>query len=159
MRLAAAGPSAPAAEGAYRAAAARLEHAGMPGVQRGILPLALLCLRVGRAEPPHFAGDTDWGPYERWARPLVPLAHDRPADAAAALRQTPDPPRDLLFEALWCLTGQAAIALGDRTVMMRAHMALSPAANELAGAGSGMLTIGPVSRHLDDLAAGLGRPR
>ena len=43
--------------------------------------------------------------------------------------------------------------------MKRAHTALSPAANELAGPGSGMLTIGPVSRHLDDLAAGLGRPR
>jgi hypothetical protein len=108
---------------------------------------------------PTLPGDTDWGHYERWARPLVLLAHDRPADAAAALRQTPNPPRDLLFEALWCVTGQAAIALGGRTVMKRAHTALSPAANELAGAGSGMLTVGPVSRHLDDLAAGLGRPR
>jgi DNA-binding SARP family transcriptional activator len=157
LRLAATGSSPQAAEAGYRDAAARLDHAGMPGVERGLLPLALLCLRVWHADSPRFEDDTDWGPYAPWARPLVLLAHDRPADAAAALRQTPNPPRDLLLEALWCLTGQAAITLGDRTMMKRAYTALTPAANELAGAGSGMLTIGPVSRHLDNIAAALGR--
>jgi hypothetical protein len=83
----------------------------------------------------------------------VLLARDRRAEAAAALRDMPDPPRDLLFEALWCLTGRAAIAVGDTAMMRRAHEALAPAAGELAGAGSGLLTLGPVSRHLDDLAA------
>jgi hypothetical protein len=39
--------------------------------------------------------------------------------------------------------------------MARAHTALAPAAGELAGAGSGLLTLGPVARHLDDLAAAL----
>ena len=43
--------------------------------------------------------------------------------------------------------------------MKRARTALTPAANELAGAGSGMLTIGPVSHHLDHLVAALSSAR
>ncbi|MDP9842708.1 DNA-binding SARP family transcriptional activator [Streptosporangium lutulentum] len=160
LRLAAT-ERAPAAEveAAYRDAATRLDGAGMPGLEHGLLPLALLCLRL-RYAPPAPADEltdelTDWGPYEPWARPLVLLARDLPAEAAAALRDVPDPPRDLLFEALWCLTARAAIAVGDREAMERAHRELTPAAAELAGAGSGLITLGPVSRHLDDLAAAL----
>ncbi|GAA1752350.1 AfsR/SARP family transcriptional regulator [Luedemannella helvata] len=159
LRLAATGSSRPAAEAAYRDAAAQLAGAGMPGVERGLLPLALLCLRVWHGDPAGFGDDIDWGPYAPWARPLVLLGQDRPADAAAALRRTPEPPRDLLFEALWCLTAQAAIALGDRTAMTRARTELAPAAGELAGAGSGMLTVGPVAHHVDQLSAALGRTR
>jgi DNA-binding SARP family transcriptional activator len=159
LRLAATGPSPQAAEAAYRDAAAHLANAGMPGVKQGMLPLALLCLRVWRGVPIRFDHDTDWGPYTPWVRPLILLTNDRPADAAAALRHTPNPPRDLLFEALWCLVAQAAIVLNDRTAMERARTALTPAANELAGAGSGMLTIGPVSHHLDHLATALSRTR
>lgn len=155
LRLAATGPSPEAAEAAYRAAAARLDGAGMPGVERGILPLAQLCLRVWHTDSLRFDDSTDWGPYEPWARPLVLLAHGQPGDAAVALRQIPDPPPDLLFEALWCLAGRAAIELGDRVVMERAVTELTPAAKELAGAGSGMLTVGPVARHLDDLRAAI----
>ncbi|GAA4262687.1 BTAD domain-containing putative transcriptional regulator [Dactylosporangium darangshiense] len=157
LRLAATGPAPQAAEAAYRDAAAKLADAGMPGVERGMLPLALLCLRVWHGDLIRFDDDTDWGPYTPWVRPLLLLARDRPADAAAALRQAPDPPRDLLFEALWCLTAQAAIALDDRTAMQRARTELTPAAEELAGAGSGMLTVGPVARHLDHLDAALSR--
>jgi DNA-binding SARP family transcriptional activator len=157
LRLAATGSSPQAAEAAYRDAAAQLDSAGMPGVKQGLLPLALLCLRVWHGQPARFDDHTDWGPYTPWVRPLILLTRNRPADAAAALRQTPNPPRDLLFEALWCLTAQAAIALDDRTAMKRARTALTPAANELAGAGSGMLTIGPVSHHLDHLATALSR--
>ncbi|MFR9780781.1 AfsR/SARP family transcriptional regulator [Micromonospora sp. MS34] len=159
LRLAATEPSPQPAEAAYRNGAAQLANAGMPGVERGLLPLALLCLRVSHGEPVHFDDETDWGPHTPWVRPLVLLGRDRPTDAAAALRQVPDPPRDLLFEALWCLTAQAAIALDNRTVMKRARIELTPAADELAGAGSGMLTAGPVSRHLDDLDAALSRTR
>ncbi|KXK63046.1 SARP family transcriptional regulator [Micromonospora rosaria] len=155
LRLAATGASPPAAEAAYRDAAARSSGAGMPGVERGLLPLALLCLRVWHGRPARFDDDTDWGPYLPWARPLVLLARDRPADAAAALRRAPEPPRDLLFEALWCLTGHAAIAVDDRPAIRRTRAALAPAAHELAGAGSGMLTVGPVAHHLDRLAAAL----
>ncbi|GEB54340.1 BTAD domain-containing putative transcriptional regulator [Streptomyces cacaoi] len=152
-------PSAPEAEAAYRDAAALLEDAGMPGLRHGLLPLALLCVRVRRS-PPAPAGraaeDTDWGPYAPWARPLVLLAEDRRDEAAAALRRAPDPPHDLLAEALWALTGHAAVALGDRETMRRVYRALAPAAGELAGAGSGLLTVGPVTDHLTALATALG---
>jgi DNA-binding SARP family transcriptional activator len=155
LRLAATGPAPQAAEAAYRDAAAQLANAGMPGVERGLLPMALLGLRVWHGDPVRFGDDTDWGPYVPWVRPLLLLSRDRGADAAAALRQIPDPPRDLLFEALWCLTAQAAIALDDPMVMNRAQTELAPAAAELAGAGSGMLTLGPVAHYLDRLAAAL----
>ncbi|MEU5270762.1 AfsR/SARP family transcriptional regulator [Streptomyces hygroscopicus] len=154
LRLAATGRTAEA-EAAYRDAATRLDGAGMPGLEHGLLPLALLCLRVEQGRPAPTGADLDWGPYAPWARPLVLLAQGRRAEAGAALRTVPDPPRDLLLEALWCLTGQAAIALGDRETMARARTALAPAAGELAGAGSGLLTLGPVSRHLADLTEAL----
>jgi hypothetical protein len=149
--------SAPAAgvEAAYRDAARQLDGAGMPGVEHGLLPLALLCVRLQHGRPAPTDEDIDWGPYEPWARPLVLLARGRRDDAAAALREAPAPPRDLLYEALWCLTSRAAIALGDREVMRRALAELTPAAAELAGAGSGVVTLGPVSQHLDALTDAL----
>lgn len=152
LRLAATRAPAAEVETAYRNAAARLDGAGMPGLEHGLLPLALLCLRVQREQPVQADERTDWGPYDPWVRPLVLLAGDRRGAAAAALRETPEPPRDLLFEALWCLTARAAVAVGDRETMARAHARLAPAAGELAGAGSGLLTLGPVSTHLAALA-------
>ncbi|MFD5858025.1 BTAD domain-containing putative transcriptional regulator [Streptomyces chartreusis] len=142
---------APAAEveAAYRDAATLLGGAGMPGLAHGLLPLALLCLRLRRTLPLDFDDHTDWGPYAPWVRPLLLLDRGRRSEAADALHATPEPPRDLLQEALWCLTAQAAVALGDRRTMARAHAALAPAANELAGAGSGLLTLGPVAGYLE----------
>ncbi|MEU4662161.1 SARP family transcriptional regulator, partial [Micromonospora chalcea] len=154
MRTAATGAY-PDAEAAYRSWGTRLAGCRMPGVERGLLPLALLCLRVWHDRPADFPADTDWGPYAPWTRPLLLLAADRRDEAARALRRTPAPPRDLLQEALWCLTGRAAVALGDRDVMLRARDALVPAAGELAGAGSGLLTVGPVAAHLDRITAAL----
>ncbi|MFI7445955.1 BTAD domain-containing putative transcriptional regulator [Nonomuraea sp. NPDC049714] len=207
MRLAETGPASEA-EAAYRAAAARLDGAGMPGLEHGLLPLALLGLRLRHAlpdrrdnrarparddrpgdrarpapddrrddgdgpaptdrlndrEPPApddsgWSGlvdeGADWGPYEPWARPLVLLTQGRRDEAGAALREVPEPPRDLLFEALWCLIARAAIGVGDQEAMRRAHHELAPAAAELAGAGSGLLTLGPVAQHLADLATAL----
>ncbi|WP_329556093.1 AfsR/SARP family transcriptional regulator [Streptomyces sp. NBC_00696] len=160
LRLSATGNPHPAEEAtAYQQAALRLDGAGMPGLEHGLLPLALLCLRLRHGQPAQTDEHLDWGPYEPWARPLVLLAQERPADAKTALHALPDPPRDLLFEALWCLTARAALTLDDRETMKRAHGELAPAAAELAGAGSGLLTVGPVARHLDDLAAALRRPR
>jgi hypothetical protein len=144
---------------AYQDAALRLDGAGMPGLEHGLLPLALLCLRLRNGQPAQTDEHIDWGPYEPWARPLVLLAHDRPTHAEAALRSLPDPPRDLLFEALWCLAARAALAVDDRDTMERARAELTPAAAELAGAGSGLLTLGPVARYLDDLAVALRSPR
>lgn len=160
LRLSATGsPPAPEVATAYQHAALRLDGAGMPGLEHGLLPLALLCLRLRNGQPAQTDEHAEWGPYEPWARPLVLLAQGRPADARRALHSLPDPPRDLLFEALWCLAARAALAVGDRDTMERAHAELTPAAAELAGAGSGLLTLGPVARHLDDLAAALRLPR
>ncbi|MEU8992018.1 BTAD domain-containing putative transcriptional regulator [Streptomyces sp. NPDC048558] len=144
-------------EAAYREAATLLHGAGMPGLAQGLLPLALLCLRVRHDLPLHFDDRTDWGPYAPWVRPLLLLDRGHRPEAAEALHATPEPPRDLLQEALWCLTARAALALGDRPTLARAHTALTPAANELAGAGSGLLTLGPVSAFLQDITAALGR--
>jgi DNA-binding SARP family transcriptional activator len=186
-------PDTAAAEAAYRDAAALLDGAGMPGLERGLLPLALLCLRLRHAQllradadmDPDFAwitgaataprpdvagggdgpagpeADADartgarpdpyrsYGPYEPWARPFLLLARGRRAEAAAAVRELPDPPGDLMTEAMWCLALRAAVAVGDREAADRARTALAPAAGELGGGASGLVTLGPVAAHLE----------
>lgn len=124
MRAAMTGPGGAAA---YRAAAARLAGTAMPGVDKGILDLALICDRIQRGLPPE-----------------------------AEVPSIPDPPRDLLYEARTCLHAVVALELGDRPVMERLYTDLLPAAEEIAGAGSGMLTLRPVAHHLGDLATALG---
>ncbi|WP_260194788.1 BTAD domain-containing putative transcriptional regulator [Actinophytocola gossypii] len=134
------------AETAYRAAAARLAGTGMSGVDDGILELALLCHRLRHdlpvGEPASFGG------YEPWCRPLV-----RPEDTGPI----PDSPRDLLFEARTCLHALVAIRRGDRAAMERCRADLLPAAGELAGAGSGLVTLHPVAHYLAELDAALER--
>jgi len=137
------------AEAAYRAADAKLVAGDMPGMARGLLPLALLSLR----EPTAAEWSTwDWGPYEPWTRPLALLAAGDEVRAGEVLRSQPESPHDLLREARLCLTARAAIALGDRATMRRVHDELAPARGELAGAGSGVLTFGPVEGVLRALA-------
>ncbi|MEU4552381.1 BTAD domain-containing putative transcriptional regulator [Micromonospora violae] len=174
LRLALDGESDAAAR-AYRAAAERVSADGMPGLTQGLLPLALLGLRladtIGAQQPTTgLAGagsivggpgaedwaELDWGPHEPWVRPLLLLAADDRDAAAAALRAVPEGPHDLLREVRLCLVGRAARALDDRATMTRVHADLLPAADEMA-AGSGVLTVGPVAGHLADLAAALGR--
>ncbi|MBN6041278.1 BTAD domain-containing putative transcriptional regulator [Amycolatopsis sp. 195334CR] len=120
---------------AYHAAAARLAGTGMSGLEPGILPFALL--------DPENPGDEDCGPYEPWVH---------------SGQSIPDSPRDLLFEARTCLHVVHALRRGETVVMERLYAELLPAAGELAGAGSGLLTFGPVARYLGDLATALGRP-
>lgn len=156
MRRAADGTPWAEAESGFRAAARSLEGSGMPGVDRGILPLAVLCLRVWQRRPITVDPDTDWGPYEPWARPLLLLADDRPEQAAAAARSLPDPPADHLAEALWALAATAAVAVDDTALMRRSHDALAPAAGQIAGASSGLLTVGPVDHYLALLSDALG---
>ncbi|MFB8350786.1 AfsR/SARP family transcriptional regulator [Streptomyces niveus] len=158
LRLAASGDLAEAGA-AYESAAADLPDAGMPGLTHGLLPLALLSLHLadGPRVPAQGAVDpaADWGPYRPWITPLAALAAgDRPA-ARTALRTLPDPPRDLLYEACCCLEATAALELGDRAVLTRVHERLLPASAELAGAGSGLLTFGPVGRYLTAITAAL----
>ncbi|WP_326808062.1 winged helix-turn-helix domain-containing protein [Streptomyces sp. NBC_01775] len=191
LRLAASGHLS-RAEAACRAAAARLDTAGMPGVRDGLLPLALLCLSLADgtrsareaaeaakvaegaetakvaeaaeaaegAEGAEAALDVgpgqEWGPYRPWAEPFALLRKGDTEAARAALRALPQPPADLLYEALCCLEAAVALELGDRPVLERVHARLLPAAGELAGAGSGMITLGPVDRWLDAVGAALG---
>ena len=154
LRLAVTGPPDETAT-AYRAAARRLTGTGMSGVEDGILPLALLSLSAP-AVPTGVAG-ADWGGYEPWARPLVLFADGHGDEALTAARAVPDSPRDLLFEARTCLHAMTAIRAGDRPTMERLHARLVPAAGELAGAGSGLLTLGPTAHHLGTLSTALGR--
>ncbi|WP_433272101.1 BTAD domain-containing putative transcriptional regulator [Actinosynnema sp. CS-041913] len=140
------------ARAAYRTAAARLGGAGMPGLEAGILPFALLCLDIQAGGVP---GEDDWGPYRPWADALRLLAAGRHGEARAAVRESP---RDLLYEARTCLTATVAIGVADHDLMREVYDDLLPASGELAGAGSGLLTLGPVARYLGDLAAALGRP-
>ncbi|MFI6673557.1 BTAD domain-containing putative transcriptional regulator [Kribbella sp. NPDC050470] len=116
-------------EPAYRKAADLLDGAGMPGLQQGLLPLALAChhLRHGLPVP-----DLDYGPYSPWVRPT----HD-----------IPESPPGLLLETLWCLTVHAARERDDVQLLARARAALTPAAAELS-AGSGLLTLGPIADYL-----------
>jgi DNA-binding SARP family transcriptional activator len=151
MRAATTGADTAAAEEGYRQAATLLDQSGMPGVACGLLPLALLCLRVWRGQTASFPEDTDWGPYRPWARPWLLLARNRTAEARQALRRCPAPQPGLLTEAQWSLTARAALTLGDSARAARARDALLPAAGEIAGAASGMLTVGPVSEYLAEL--------
>ncbi|WP_052360481.1 BTAD domain-containing putative transcriptional regulator [Kutzneria albida] len=150
LRLAATGP-AQAARAAYRAAAARLGGTGMWGLERGALPFALLCLNIQHGRLSEVDLKADWGPHLDWVRPLGLLAAGDRDGALAAARAVPESPRDLLYEARTCLLAVAAIELRDRPLMRQAHARLLPAAGELAGAGSGLVTLGPVSRYLDAL--------
>ncbi|MFR9725571.1 BTAD domain-containing putative transcriptional regulator [Streptomyces sp. MS19] len=160
MRAAATG-AAPveALEAGYRRAADALAGAGMPGLRDGLLPLALLCVRLTHGQDSAIGDLEGWGPYGPWVRPVLLLGQGRRAAAGTALDRVPDPPRDLMQEALWCLVARAAVALDHREAMRRAAGALAPAAGELAGAGSGMVTLGPVAAYLRDLEAALREGR
>ncbi|WP_326721823.1 winged helix-turn-helix domain-containing protein [Streptomyces sp. NBC_00243] len=158
LRTAASGQRQAEAEAAYRAAAARLDGAGMPGLERGLLPLASLCLRLAHRAPATATGvdlRADWGPYRPWAEPLALLETGRRTEAGAALCALPEPPRDLLYEGLSCLEAAAALRLRDPLVLRRTYARLLPAADELAGAGSGLISLGPVKQWLAEIETAL----
>ena len=121
------------AEAAYRAADNRLASSGMPGMSEGLLDLALLSLgRSSRTADP-------------WARPLTLLSTGRRAEAVEALRALAEPPHDQLLEARLCLALRAAEALDDHATAERLRTRLRPAAAELAGAATGVLSFGPIA--------------
>ncbi|MEU2466648.1 AfsR/SARP family transcriptional regulator [Streptomyces sp. NPDC012486] len=153
------GPTAATAAAAYRAADGDLATSGMPGLHRGLLPLALLGLRLLHGRPAPTDPGLDWGPYLPWAAPLVLLAQDRAEEARAALAAAPEPPGDHMQEALWCLTAHAAAALDRPDVAARAATALRGARAEHAGAAGGMLTLGPVERYLTEAEVCAGTAR
>ncbi len=134
----------------YRTADEALRTAGMPGLHRGLLPLALLGLRLLHGRPAPADPRLDWGPYRPWTEPLLLLDQGREAQARTALTAAPAPPPDHMQEALWCLTARAAVRLGDRDTAARAATALRDARTEHAGAASGLLTLGPVATYLEE---------
>ncbi|MGA4539313.1 BTAD domain-containing putative transcriptional regulator [Uniformispora flossi] len=142
------GPTAATVAAQYRTAEEALQAAGMPGLHRGLFPLALLGLRLLHDRPAPTDPYLDWGPYRPWATPLLLLARDRGEEARAALAALPAPPHDHMQEALWCLTARAAVRLGEPGIAAEAAAALRDARAEDAGAASGMLTLGPVARYL-----------
>ena len=107
----------------YRAAAALLDGAGMPGLSEGLLPLALAAHAVRHDEP---IPEADYGPHAPW------------------VHGSPDPPPGVLFEAYWAFTAHNT---RDPELLARARAALAPAAGEHA-AGSGLLTLGPIAGYL-----------
>ncbi|MFG2679934.1 BTAD domain-containing putative transcriptional regulator [Streptomyces sp. NPDC048392] len=155
LREAVSGSSHDSAEAACRSAAERLDGAGMPGLERGLLPLALLGLRLAHGRPAEADRGADWGPYRPWAEPFALLAEGRRTEARGALRALPEPPPDLLYEALCCAEAAVALELGDRPALRRTYGRLLPASGELAGAGSGLLTFGPVDGWLDAIRRAL----
>ncbi|MGW8066157.1 BTAD domain-containing putative transcriptional regulator [Streptomyces ziwulingensis] len=156
LRAAATGSPYDDAEAAYRSAAARLDGAGMPGLEHGLLPLALLGLRLAHGRPADVDRRAGWGPYRPWAEPFALLDEGRDAEARTALRALAQPPPDLLYEALCCAEAALALRLGDRAALERTYERLLPASGELAGAGSGLLTFGPVDRWLAEIGRALG---
>ncbi|MGW4509860.1 AfsR/SARP family transcriptional regulator [Streptomyces sp. NPDC004436] len=150
------GPTAATAAAHYRLAEDTLRTAGMPGLHRGLFPLALLGLRLLHDRPAPTGPHLDWGPYRPWTQPLVLLAQNRREQARTALAAVPEPPRDHMQEAMWCLTARAAVRLGEHRIAAHAAAALRDARAEHAGAAGGMLTLGPVARYLAEAEACAG---
>ncbi|WP_198347611.1 BTAD domain-containing putative transcriptional regulator [Nocardia terrae] len=135
-------------EAAYRSASAAHPGTAMPGLHRGLLALALFCLRLRHDKSVAAVRPADLGPHAPWAIPLILVEQHRHAEARTALLDLPEPPGDILLELRLCLLARAAAALRERPTMARLRDQLAPAAGELAGAGTGLLTLEPVSHYL-----------
>ncbi|WP_395358246.1 BTAD domain-containing putative transcriptional regulator [Streptomyces sp. YH02] len=128
---------------------------GMPGLTQGAAALVAL-VPVMRddvpLDPDEFA-HLDAGPYRPWLDPLLLAASGATEQARQALTVVPRPPHDLLQEALWCVLARAAGTVGHLPVLRRAREELLPARTESAGAGSGLVSFGRVTRHLEEVDA------
>ncbi|WGP08678.1 BTAD domain-containing putative transcriptional regulator [Streptomyces sp. SH5] len=140
----------PAARPRYTRVLAETADCGMSGLTSGAAALVeLIPVMRGDAlpDPADFAG-LDPGPYRPWLAPLLLAASGDTERARQALSTVPRPPHDLLQEALWCVLARAAASVGHLPVLRRARDELAPAEAEYAGAGSGLVSFGPVARHL-----------
>ncbi|MDI9887523.1 BTAD domain-containing putative transcriptional regulator [Streptomyces sp. HNM0645] len=142
---------------AYRTVATDLAGAGMPGVEAGVFPLALLSLRMRHHRPAPTDPDLDWGPYRPWVQPLLDLARGNLAAARHAADALPTPPADHLYDALWAVNAHTATLLHDESLAAQAHDALSPLRGEIAGGTTAMITFGPVNHILSTLDQHLNR--
>ncbi|MGY0021628.1 BTAD domain-containing putative transcriptional regulator [Streptomyces sp. YJ-C3] len=139
-----------AARPRYEQALAATADCGMPGLARGAAALVALvpALRGGGLPDPEDFRPLDAGPYQPWLHPLLLAASGATEQARQALTDVPRPPHDLLQEALWCVLARTAAAVGHEPVLRRARDELLPAVGELAGAGSGLISFGPVESQL-----------
>lgn len=151
MRLARRSDDPAVAARAYRAVATELAGAGMPGVEAGMLPLALLSLRLRHRRHAPVDPDLDWGPYRAWAQPLIDLARDNPAAARHSAAALPEPAADHLYDALWAVTAHTAIRLADASLAARAREALYPLRGQIAGGTTAMVSFGAVDDILAEL--------
>ncbi|MER5300212.1 BTAD domain-containing putative transcriptional regulator [Streptomyces lasiicapitis] len=143
------------AESASRAAAELMRGSGMSGMEGaatgadGLLELALLCLRV-QGDGGEVAGGGGGG--DSSVAVAGPAVRGDTSAAGFAARG------DQLLEAHLCLRARSALRGGaPRDVLDSLYQELLPAHGELAGAGSGVLTLQPVAVYLGDLATALGR--
>ncbi|GHE25159.1 SARP family transcriptional regulator [Kitasatospora indigofera] len=148
----------PAARPQYAKVLAETADCGMPGLTRGAAVLVALgpVMRGDALPRPGDFVHLDPGPYRPWLDPLLLAASGATEEARQALTTVPRPPHDLLQEALWCVLARAAAAVGHLPVLRRAREELAPAEAELAGAGSGLVSFGPVTRHLAAADAAIG---
>ncbi|MGW1209378.1 BTAD domain-containing putative transcriptional regulator [Streptomyces sp. NPDC002499] len=139
-----------AAHPLYTQVLAATADSGMPGLAQGAPALvALVPFMRGNGLPgPGDFPELEAGPYQPWLRPLLLAGAGATEEARQALDEAPRPPHDLLQEAMWCLLARAAGAVGHERILRRARDELTPAASELAGAGSGLVSFGPVQHHV-----------
>ncbi|MFB7333982.1 BTAD domain-containing putative transcriptional regulator [Streptomyces adustus] len=148
----------PAARPLYAQLLRESTDCAMPGLTQGAAALvALIPVMRGDAlpEPDDFA-HLDPGPYRPWLDPLLLAASGATEQARQALTDVPRPPHDLLQEALWCVLARAAASVGHLPILSRARAELATAEAEYAGAGSGLVSFGPIARHLAAIDAALG---
>ncbi|MFI6055248.1 BTAD domain-containing putative transcriptional regulator [Streptomyces violascens] len=162
MRVSIAGRFADA-DTAYRRTTERLGESWMWGIERDLLHFALFCLYIQNGTLLDLAGEAD-EQYERWGsnyargKALMLLAEGDAAQARTVTSAARELPRDYLLEARLGLAAILAVSLDDRDMAASVYEELLPAADCLAGAGSGVVTLGPVSHYLGELARCLGRP-
>ncbi|KNB54219.1 hypothetical protein AC230_03530 [Streptomyces caatingaensis] len=153
------------ADAAYLRVTESLDGTWMWGIERDLLHFARFCLRAaGHGSLLDLAGEAQdqydrWGPIYARGQALMLLAGGRASEARAVAAAARPLPRDHLLEARLGLAAVLAVELGDRAMASSVYRRLLPAADGLAGAGSGVVTLGPVAHHLGALAHLLDRPR
>lgn len=153
------------ADAAYLRVTEGLDGTWMWGIERDLLHFARFCLRAsGHGSLLDLAGEAQdqydrWGPIYARGQALMLLADGRACEARAVATAARPLPRDYLLEARLGLAAVLAVELGDREMASSVYRQLLPAADGLAGAGSGVVTLGPVAHHLGALAHLLDRPR
>ncbi|MEU1883738.1 BTAD domain-containing putative transcriptional regulator [Streptosporangium sp. NPDC020072] len=151
----------PGAALAYRDAARLTAKAGMLEGRQDLPLITTFCLHLvnGRAadmvEPlaeAHQRG-AKWT-LDAYAVALASAGHTRDARAVIAVK-TPVRP-DFLYELAMVWRALAGMLLDDRERMTEAYDTLKPFAERIAGAGTGVVALWPVSLTLGDLALRLG---